>query len=93
MAQNYFNTLSLRQQLAELSQCRFMESSEFDGVTKLKGKKIVIVGCENKSKNASIGREIENTQRVIVLKKIEISSFLFNAKYPVIIGRANTPRL
>lgn len=45
MAQNYFNTLSLRQQLAELSQCRFMESSEFEGVTKLKGKKIVIVGC------------------------------------------------
>ncbi len=45
MAQNYFNTLSLRQQLAELAQCRFMDSSEFDGVEKLKGKKIVIVGC------------------------------------------------
>nr|MBF0220924.1 ketol-acid reductoisomerase [Desulfobulbaceae bacterium] len=45
MAQNYFNTLSLRNQLAELSQCRFMDSSEFNGVEKLKGKKIVIVGC------------------------------------------------
>ena len=43
---NYFNTLSLRDQLAQLGKCRFMESSEFsDGVSALKGKKIVIVGC------------------------------------------------
>jgi len=45
MSQNYFNTLSLRRQLEELSQCRFMDSSEFNGVEVLKGKKIVIVGC------------------------------------------------
>ncbi len=45
MGQNYFNTLSLRRQLEELSQCRFMDSSEFNGVEALKGKKIVIVGC------------------------------------------------
>lgn len=43
---NYFNTLSLRDQLEQLGKCRFMEASEFaDGVTALKGKKIVIVGC------------------------------------------------
>lgn len=43
---NYFNTLSLRDQLEQLGKCRFMQSSEFaDGVTVLKGKKIVIVGC------------------------------------------------
>ncbi len=43
---NYFNTLSLRDQLTQLGKCRFMESSEFsDGVSALKGKKIVIVGC------------------------------------------------
>lgn len=43
---NYFNTLSLRDQLAQLGKCRFMESSEFsDGVNVLKDKKIVIVGC------------------------------------------------
>jgi len=43
---NYFNTLSLRNQLTELGKCRFMESSEFeDGVNALKGKKIVIIGC------------------------------------------------
>lgn len=43
---NYFNTLSLREQLTQLGKCRFMESTEFsDGVSVLKGKKIVIVGC------------------------------------------------
>ncbi len=43
---NYFNTLSLRDQLTELGKCRFMESSEFaEGVSALEGKKIVIVGC------------------------------------------------
>ena len=43
---NYFNTLSLRDKLNQLSKCRFMDASEFDdGVEPLKGKKIVIVGC------------------------------------------------
>ena len=45
MNQNYFNTLPLRRQLEELSQCRFMDSSEFNSVEALKDKKIVIVGC------------------------------------------------
>ncbi|MDX1315642.1 MAG: NAD(P)-dependent oxidoreductase, partial [Eudoraea sp.] len=43
---NYFNTLSLRDKLNQLGKCRFMEAQEFtDGVTALKGKKVVIVGC------------------------------------------------
>jgi len=43
---NYFNSLSLRQQLEQLGVCEFMDQSEFiDGVTALKGKKVVIVGC------------------------------------------------
>lgn len=42
---NYFNTLPLRIQLEELGTCRFMDSSEFNGVEKLLGKKVVIVGC------------------------------------------------
>lgn len=43
---NYFNTLSLREQLAQLGKCRFMDRSEFaDGVNALKGKKIVVIGC------------------------------------------------
>ncbi len=43
---NYFNQLSLRQQLDQLGQCRFMDASEFEeGIRALEGKKIVIVGC------------------------------------------------
>ena len=43
---NYFNQLSLREQLRQLGQCRFMESSEFEGgISALKGKQIVIIGC------------------------------------------------
>ncbi|MYI01346.1 MAG: ketol-acid reductoisomerase, partial [Gammaproteobacteria bacterium] len=43
---NYFNSLPLRLQLEQLGKCRFMDRSEFsDGVGKLKGKKVVIVGC------------------------------------------------
>jgi ketol-acid reductoisomerase len=45
MGNNYFNRLPLRLQLEELSQCRFMELAEFNGVDPLKGKKIAIVGC------------------------------------------------
>ncbi len=44
--ENYFNTLSLRQQLDQLGVCEFMNSNQFaDGINVLKEKKIVIVGC------------------------------------------------
>ena len=58
---NYFNQLSLRQQLNQLGQCRFMDASEFeDGITVLEGKKIVIVGCgaqglESRTEHARFG--------------------------------------
>ena len=43
---NYFNTLPLRDQLHQLAQCRFMDADEFtEGISALKDKKIVIVGC------------------------------------------------
>jgi len=46
MAQNYFNSLPLREQLQQLGKCRFMAREEFaDGVEPLRGKKLVIVGC------------------------------------------------
>jgi ketol-acid reductoisomerase len=46
MATNYFNSLPLREQLAQLAQCEFMDPSEFsDGVDALVGKKLVVVGC------------------------------------------------
>ena len=38
---NYFNSLSLREQLKQLGQCRFMQREEFSqGCDYLKGKKI-----------------------------------------------------
>lgn len=43
---NYFNSIPWRVALMQLGTCRFMERSELaDGVSALKGKKIVIVGC------------------------------------------------
>lgn len=43
---NYFNSLPHRLKVQELGKCDFMSSDAFnDGVTKLKGKKIVIIGC------------------------------------------------
>ena len=44
---NYFNSLSLREQLNQLGVCEFMDINQFaDGVNALKGKKIVIVGSK-----------------------------------------------
>lgn len=43
---NYFNSLPHRLKVQELGKCDFMDSSEFaDGVNKLIGKKIVVIGC------------------------------------------------
>ena len=43
---NYFNTLSLREQLEQLGKCDLLDSSAFEnGLDALRGKKIVIVGC------------------------------------------------
>ena len=43
---NYFNQLSLREQLSQLGICRFMDADEFNsGVEELNNKKIVIIGC------------------------------------------------
>jgi ketol-acid reductoisomerase len=44
--ENYFNSLSLREKLTQLGQCRFMMRHEFsDGCSFIKGWNIVIVGC------------------------------------------------
>jgi len=81
---NYFNTLSLREQLTQLGKCRFMDSSEFaDGVTALKGKKIVIVGCGAQGLNQGLnmrdsGLDISYALRPAAIKE-ERQSFK-NAK-------------
>jgi ketol-acid reductoisomerase len=72
---NYFNTLSLRDQLTQLGKCRFMDSSEFaDGVSALKGKKIVIVGCGAQGLNQGLnmrdsGLDISYTLRDAAIKE------------------------
>ena len=44
--ENYFNTLSLREKLAQLGKCRFMAKEEFSrGCDLLKEWEIVIIGC------------------------------------------------
>ncbi len=72
---NYFNTLSLRDKLQQLGKCRFMDSSEFaDGVTALKGKKIVIIGCGAQGLNQGLnmrdsGLDISYTLREAAIKE------------------------
>ena len=52
---NYFNSLTLREQLAQLGRCEFMDSSEFsDGVNYLKGRKLVILGCGSQGLNQGL---------------------------------------
>ncbi len=72
---NYFNTLSLRDQLNQLGKCRFMESGEFsEGVSALKGKKIVIIGCGAQGLNQGLnmrdsGLDISYTLREAAIKE------------------------
>ncbi len=71
---NYFNTLPLRLQLNELGKCRFMDRSEFNGVEKLKGKKIVIVGCGAQGLNQGLnlrdsGLDVSYTLRAAAISE------------------------
>ncbi|MGD9929497.1 MAG: ketol-acid reductoisomerase [Mangrovibacterium sp.] len=72
---NYFNTLPLRLQLQQLGTCEFMDKSEFaDGVKKLEGKKIVIVGCGAQGLNQGLnmrdsGLDISYTLREGAIKE------------------------
>ena len=52
---NYFNQLTLREQLLQLAQCRLMKSEEFkNGVTELNDKNIVIIGCGSQGLNQGL---------------------------------------
>ncbi len=72
---NYFNTLPLRLQLEQLGTCEFMDISEFgDGVKKLKGKKIVIVGCGAQGLNQGLnmrdsGLDVSYTLRASAIRE------------------------
>jgi ketol-acid reductoisomerase len=72
---NYFNTLPLRLQLDQLGTCEFMDRSEFaDGVKKLIGKKVVIVGCGAQGLNQGLnmrdsGLDVSYTLRAEAIKE------------------------
>ena len=71
---NYFNTLTLREKLEELGKCRFMDASEFEeGVTALKGKKIVIVGCGAQGLNQGLNMRDSGLEISYALRKAAIN--------------------
>lgn len=74
MGQNYFNTLPLRLQLQELAKCRFMEPAEFSGgVEKLRGKKLVIVGCGAQGLNQGLNLRDSGLDVSYTLREAAIS--------------------
>ena len=76
---NYFNSLSLREQLNQLGVCEFMDISQFsDGVNALVGKKIVIVGCGAQGLNQGLnlrdsGLDVKYTLRKDAIETKRIS--------------------
>lgn len=70
---NYFNSLPYRLKVQELGKCDFMQNSEFaDGVNKLKGKKIVIVGCGAQGLAQGLNLRDSGLDVAYALRKIEI---------------------
>ena len=71
---NYFNTLPLRLQLEQLGKCRFMSQSEFnDGIDKLKGAKVVIVGCGAQGLNQGLNMRDSGLDVSFTLRDVAIS--------------------
>ena len=67
---NYFNTLSLREQLLQLGVCEFMNRNEFEnGVNALAGKKIVIVGCGAQGLNQGLNMRDSGLDIAYALRK------------------------
>ncbi len=71
---NYFNSLPFRLKIEELGQCRFMDRSEFNGVEKLKGKKIVIVGCGAQGLNQGLNLRDSGLDVSYALRKSSIDA-------------------
>lgn len=70
---NYFNSIPLRVQLQQLGKCDFMDSSEFEnGVDKLKGKKIVILGCGAQGFAQGMNLRDSGLDVSYALRKVEI---------------------
>ncbi|MEM0515989.1 ketol-acid reductoisomerase [Pseudoalteromonas sp. YIC-827] len=88
---NYFNSLALREQLAQLGQCEFMDRSEFsDGVQVLLGKKLVIVGCGAQGLNQGLNLRDSGLNVSYALRESAISeqrqSFLNASENGFVVG-------
>jgi ketol-acid reductoisomerase len=71
---NYFNTLNHRQKLSQLGVCRFMSRDEFThGCDKLKGKKIVIIGCGAQGLNQGLNMRDSGLDISYALREAAIS--------------------
>jgi ketol-acid reductoisomerase len=72
---NYFNTLPLREQLAQLGKCEFMDPAEFtDGVNFLKGKKLVVIGCGSQGLNQGLNLRDSGLDVSYALREAAIKS-------------------
>ncbi len=70
---NYFNTLPLRLQLEQLGKCDFMDESEFaDGVKKLEGKKIVVLGCGAQGLAQGLNMRDSGLDILYAIRQVEI---------------------
>lgn len=74
MGQNYFNSIPFSRKVQELGKCRFMDSNEFNGIEKLKGKKIVIVGCGAQGLNQGLNLRDSGLDVSYTLRKEAIES-------------------
>ncbi|QBY04314.1 ketol-acid reductoisomerase [Thalassotalea sp. HSM 43] len=71
---NYFNTLSLRDQLEQLGKCRFMKREEFsDGCNFIKDWNIVIVGCGAQGLNQGLNMRDSGLNISYALREAAIS--------------------
>ncbi len=67
---NYFNTLSLREKLKQLGQCRLMDSSEFNkGCQFIKDWNIVILGCGAQGLNQGLNMRDSGCQISYALRE------------------------
>ena len=70
---NYFSSLPHRLKVQELGKCDFMENSEFaDGVKKLVGKKIVVLGCGAQGLAQGLNMRDSGLDISYALRKVEI---------------------
>lgn len=88
---NYFNQLTLRQQLEQLGKCTFLDNNEFTaGINVLEGKKVVIVGCGAQGLNQGLNMRDSGLDVSYALREEAISnkrkSFMDAIKNSFVVG-------